>query len=51
MALDQETGLDAEKPKVKLRPRWDFIVDFDIEKSSEEALKLFDIKVNSALGT
>ncbi|KAF1819871.1 salicylate hydroxylase [Dissoconium aciculare CBS 342.82] len=50
MALDQDTNLDAEKLKAKLRPRWDFIVDFDIEKSREEALKLFDTKVKTALG-
>jgi salicylate hydroxylase len=50
MALDQDTNLDAEKLKAKLRPRWDFIVDFDIEKSREEALKLFDTKVRTALG-
>jgi salicylate hydroxylase len=47
MALDEETKLVAEKLKVKLAPRWDFIVDFDVEKHRAEALDLFDAKVNS----
>jgi salicylate hydroxylase len=48
MALDEETRLVAEKLRVKLAPRWDFIVDFDIEKHRAEALDLFDAKVNPA---
>lgn len=36
---DHETGLDATKLQDKLRHRWDFILDFDVEKHREDALR------------
>lgn len=48
MALDEETKLAADKLRVKLASRWDFIVDFDIERHRAEALELFDARLNLA---
>lgn len=35
---DDEIGLDLDKLKQKLLPRWDFIIDFEVEKHRDEAL-------------
>lgn len=40
-----ETGLDLEKLREKLLPRWNFIIDFDNEKYRDEALRLMDEEI------
>lgn len=40
-----ETGLDLEKLRDKLLPRWDFIIDFDNEKHRDEALELMEAEL------
>lgn len=34
------TGLDLEKLKQDLLPRWDFIIDFDNGKARDEAVEM-----------
>ncbi|KAK6835048.1 salicylate hydroxylase [Apiospora arundinis] len=41
----EETGLDLEKLQKQLLPRWDFILNFDVEKHLADALKLMAEKV------
>lgn len=36
----EETGLELEKLRQKLLPRWDFIIDFDVEKHLADAVKM-----------
>lgn len=38
----EETGLDLNKLKEKLLPRWGFIITFDVEKHRDEALKKYE---------
>lgn len=38
----QETGLELAKLKEKLLPRWEFIIDFDVEKHIKEAREIFE---------
>lgn len=40
MGQYEESGLDAEKLRKVLAPRWDFIFDFDNVRHREEALEL-----------
>ncbi|KAI1377124.1 salicylate hydroxylase [Hypoxylon crocopeplum] len=41
----EETGLDLEKLREKLLPRWDFIINFDNEKHRDEAVRLMERKI------
>lgn len=43
-----ETGLDLEKLREKLLPRWDFIIDFDNEKHRDEALELMEAELTKS---
>lgn len=38
----EDTGLDLAKLKERLLPRWDFIIDFDVEKHRDEAVDMMD---------
>lgn len=40
-------GLNAERLRTALKPRWDFIVDFDIRKHRDEAIRMFDEELAS----
>ena len=40
--LSEEFGLDFDKLKAGLLPRWDFIVGFNNEKHREEAIELLE---------
>ncbi|KAK7954734.1 salicylate hydroxylase [Apiospora saccharicola] len=36
----EETGLELEKLREKMMPRWDFILDFDVEKHLADAVAM-----------
>jgi salicylate hydroxylase len=45
--LKEETGLSLEKLSEELLPRWDFIIDFDIEKHRDEAVEMMERELKS----
>lgn len=38
----EDIGLDLTKLREKLLPRWDFIINFDVEKHRDEAVDMMD---------
>ncbi|ROW14592.1 hypothetical protein VPNG_03165 [Cytospora leucostoma] len=41
----EDTGLDLAKLREKLLPRWDFIINFDVEKHRDEAIEILDREI------
>lgn len=42
MGRGEDTGLDLDRLRQKLLPRWDFIIDFDNEKHVAEAIEAME---------
>ncbi|ROV97394.1 hypothetical protein VMCG_06904 [Cytospora schulzeri] len=44
----EDTRLDLEKLREKLLPRWDFIINLDIEKHRDEAVEMMDMELEES---